>query len=118
MNAARRGSVLLEVLVALTIFGVSGTLLLARAGAVADAQERIVQRERELVAASSLLAEVATLERSEFVIRIGRRVHGSFIVQVDRPEAALFRVGVAPAAAPETELLATAVYRPATQAER
>jgi hypothetical protein len=113
-----RGVVLLEVLLAVAILSVVGVSSIAFVGASVDVHARLRAREAELVAAERVLIATSLLSRTELDQRIGMREAGDFVVWIDRPEASLFRVGVAPLAQPAAEILATLVYRPWRTAER
>lgn len=110
-GAGRGGAVLIEVLAALAILGVTGVSFLQHATAVMDAQSRLLDREHELARAERLLTATLLLRRTELEQRIGVRPSEDFLVWIDRPEPFLFRVGISAVARPEAELLATLVYR-------
>jgi hypothetical protein len=113
----RRGVVLIEVLAALVILAMGGLSVLALLSSVSAAQARAYTREAEAEKAQRVMASLALLSRAELSQRLGARSLGGFVVWVDRPEASLFRVGVAPTEAPSLEILVTLLYRPEPEPE-
>lgn len=113
----RSGVVLIEVLIALAILALTGLSTVSYVSTLTRVQTRGIEREAEMESAEELLIEHALLEHRELVQRLGARSVGSFVVWIDRPRPELFRVGIAPAPRPESELLATLLYRPVTQPE-
>jgi hypothetical protein len=106
----RRGAALLEVLAAVAILGTAGVALLelatGHARATADARER----ESALADEERLLTAHALLGRVDLEQRLGARAVGPYIVRVQRPEAALFRIAIARRSSPNVEDLVTIVY--------
>jgi hypothetical protein len=104
--------VLLEVLAAVAVLAAAGLALVeltsAGAGAVsgARAREAVLWDEERLLAAHTLLA------RAELDQRLGRHEVGLYVVHVQRPEPALYRIAVGRREAPEIEDLVTVVVRP------
>ncbi len=96
-----RGVVLLEVIIALTILSVSGLSMTALVSAGFDVQRQVEARELELRSADRVLAAYALLTRDELDLRLGQRKVGEFRVTVQRPDPALYRVGVASDDAPD-----------------
>lgn len=99
-----RGIALLEVLAALMILGISGLALVQLEAeglrATADARDR----ERVAADAERLLTAYTLLERAELDQRLGDRTIGPYMVNVQRPEADLYRIAIA--------RLTTVVYKP------
>jgi len=108
----RRGSALIEVLVALVVLSAAGVSTLGYLTAFVDAQARLQQREAELLRADRLLTATALLDRADLDLRLGVRTVGDLVVSVNRPQPALYRIAVSPATVPEAELLVTVVFRP------
>jgi len=107
----RRGVILLEVLAALTIFACAAVAtmgLLAQSQQRAEANERMVTDEDRLLAAYSLLA------RADLDLRLGRRIVGPYVLEVQRPEPALYRVTIGDSTGTD---LATLLYRPEATAD-
>ncbi len=112
MRCTDRGVVLLEILAAVLILTVAGLSLVeltaagARATAAAGDRERAQRDEDRLLAAYSLLT------RSDFDLRLGSRTVGPYVVQVERPERALYRIAVSQDRSAAVEDLVTVLYRP------
>ncbi len=106
-----RGVVLLEVLVALVIVATAGIALVETVGAGLRAERDAREREMILGEEERLLNAHTLLNRRELDQRIGRRQIGEFIVDVQRPEPALYRIAVIQVQSPHVEDLVTVVYR-------
>jgi hypothetical protein len=102
---------LLEALVALTILGVVVIGALGTIRETLNRERSIQRRERDYQEADRLLAGLVLLNRQDLDLRIGPRVVGEWMVDVERPERTLYRIAVARADAPEIELLVTVVHR-------
>ncbi len=111
MQSRERGAALLEVLAAVLILGIAGLALveLVAGGARAAAAARL--RETELADQERLLTAYTLLTRTDLDQRLGRREVGPYVVEVQRPERTLYRIGIARATAPEVEDLVTVVHR-------
>ena len=107
-----RGTALLEVLVALAILATAGIGLASVVAAGLRAAEDARRRESRYADAAAVLARLALRDRRGLDIRLGRRVEGTVVTQVDRPRPGLYRLAVSDTAAPAGELLVTIVYRP------
>jgi hypothetical protein len=112
--ADERGVLLLEALVALTIMSSAIIVLIGVHSAAGQAQARAAAEERIIGDADRLLAAMTLLRRAEFDQRLGRREIGRYLVEVERPEPGLYRLGIRELAHPEVELLATVVAREET----
>ena len=108
-----RGIALLEAMVALAILASAGGFLAALVGAGLRSEHELGRREETLSAAARVLAATTLLTRTELDQRIGRRPVGEFVIDIQRPEPALYRLALSERAAPDLELLVTVVYRPA-----
>lgn len=108
----RIGAVLLEAVVALLILTTAGSSLLARSVQELDLLSRQLDLEDQIMDAEKLLGRVATLDRSDLVLRLGARTEGEFQVSVSRPRSSVFRLAVSNRSASNRELLVTLVYRP------
>ena len=107
----RAGFALLEALVAIMILATTG---LGFAGVLREslaATRAAREREATVATADRILIAMSLLKRPELEQRLGRRVIGEFLVDVDRPEETLFRIAVFGVDAPELPLLVTVVYR-------
>jgi type II secretory pathway pseudopilin PulG len=112
MLRSERGIALLEVIIALTLLTVSGLSMIAVIASGLETQRQVRTHEHELQAASRVLSAYALLTRDDLDLRLGRRAEGEFQVGLQRPEPALYRVGISPGDAPDLELLVTVLYRP------
>ncbi len=106
-----RGIALLEVLIAIGILGTAGLAVIGmlRQASVAEAASRM--EERTVQSAGRVLSALTLLGRAELDQRIGLHPLGEFAVEIQRPEAALYRVAVSRLDRPERTLLVTVVYR-------
>lgn len=116
MRRAERGVVLLEILAAVLILTVAGLSLVALTATGMRATAAARDREREQQDEDRLLAAYSLLLRSDLDLRLGARAVGPYVVTVQRPEPALYRVAVASQRAPGIEDLVTVLYRPAPDA--
>jgi type II secretory pathway pseudopilin PulG len=115
---SRSGFALLEALVALTIVTTVGVsvVVLGQQGVRA---ERVAASEEHLYAdADRLLTAISLLRRSELDQRIGGHEVGAYLVTIQQPEPALYRLSLARTTAPDRELLVTVVYRPSEVANQ
>jgi type II secretory pathway component PulJ len=94
MARGERGVVLLEVLIALTIVGVTGASLVAATAGVLRAEEEAARRERAVVRQEEVLAAISLFTRDELVARLGSRTVGRYRIDIERPRAGLFRIQV------------------------
>jgi len=106
-----RGVVLLEVIAAVAILATVGFAMLALVTAGLRAHAVAQTRERELWDEERLLAAYTLLTRTELDQRLGSRDAGRYVVQVQRPEPALYRIAVSRTSASAVEDLVTVVYR-------
>ncbi len=106
----RSGAVLLEVIVAMTIFAIASTTTLVRA-----AQARYVvvlahASEDRLGAASAFLDHVVLWSREDFDRHLGAHPQGKWLLDVEHPEPALYTIALLDGSSHE-QLLDTVVYR-------
>lgn len=106
-----RGVALLEVLVAIVILATAGIAFVELVGAGLRAEGDARAREATLGTEERLLTAHTLLLRQELDQRIGRRVVGEFIVDVQRPEPALYRIAILQQRSAQVEDLVTVVYR-------
>ena len=106
-----RGVALLEVLVALTIFGIAALSTLERLAQLSDTQRQSQARETALADQDRLMTAMSLLTREDLDLRLGSRTVGALLVEVQRPRATLYRVEISRegAALPD---LTTLLYRP------
>lgn len=112
MRAGERGVALLEVLVALTIFATAALGLVSLLAQSAEHERRAEDAERVLADEERLMTALSLLLRSDLDLRLGSRTAGPYVVEVQRPAAALYRVSIARADAPAAPDLVTLAYRP------
>ncbi len=108
----KRGSALLEAMVALTILATAGMAAVNLLAAGARSERQAAERERALREADRVLTVYTLLTRNELDQRIGSQTIGHLAVLVQRPERTLYRIAVVDTLAPTQELLVTVVYRP------
>lgn len=108
----RSGFALLESLIALAILGTAGLSLVAVVRSGLDSERRAGEQEATIATASRVLSAMTLLTRADLDRRLGTHRIGEFDVEVQRPERTLYRVAIAAADAPLSELLVTVVYRP------
>lgn len=110
---ARRGAILLECLVAMTLVMVLGLPALALSRNAVTALAESAREERAATRADASLAAITLLKREELDQRIGWHQIGGFAARIQRPERDLYRIALADTTAPDVELLVTVVYRTA-----
>lgn len=113
MRDDRRGSVLVEVLVALVLLAVGGVALVTLLGQTSRTMRAAHDTERDTRAASRVLARVASMRRAELVAAIGTTTIGMLRVQVGPRSPDLFDVDVSLSDTTPV-LLRTTLYRPAS----
>ncbi len=111
MHRAERGVALLEVLAAVAILGVAGLALVQLVAAATRAVAVARDREHELADEDRLLAAFTLLRREDLDRRLGDREVGPYVVTVQRPERALYRIAIRKSAMANVEDLVTVVYR-------
>ena len=105
----RRGVVLLEVLAALTIFAFSAASAIALLSQLSDTEQHAHANERTVADQDRLMAGYSLLAREDLDRRLGARMVGGYVVEVQRPASTLYRVTVGDSTGVE---LATLLYRP------
>jgi type II secretory pathway component PulJ len=100
---------LLEVLVALMLLASAGVAAVQLAAATLEALTAAQLRERELSQMEQVLLQHVLLAGSDLDQRLGEREVFGVIVEVQRPEAALYRIVVR--ARGQRESLVTVVHR-------
>lgn len=109
-TGVRRGAVLLEVIVALTILATGGAAMIALSSQSIDSLRRARAAEREMERASEFLDAVALWPRQDLDRHLGDRAQGSWRLIVERPLATLYTVALTDSTGARV-LLATALYR-------
>ncbi len=106
---AERGALLLEVLAALTIFGASALATLGLLNQLSQTERGAQEVERRLADEDRLLTAYSLLEREDLDRRLGARPVGPYLVEVQRPAPALYRITIGDSTGVD---LATMVHRP------
>jgi type II secretory pathway component PulJ len=111
MARGKRGVILLEVLIALTIVGVTGASLVAATAALLRAEEQARRIEQSMNPQEEVLAAVSLFTRAELDQRIGTRTVGRYRVEIERPRPSLYRIEVVAPDSAGLPALVTVVYR-------
>jgi len=98
------GMALLEVLVALVIIGTAAIALIELEDEALSATAAARKREQEVLDADRLVTAYTLLNRTDLDQRLGDRIVGHYVVNVQRPERDLYRI--------EIGHLITLVYKP------
>ena len=107
---APQGVVLLEVLVALVLLGVTGAAVAAMATGSSDAVRRARRSDAEVSAASAFLDNVVLWTVDDLDRHLGTHAQGDWRLEVQRPVATLYTVSLFDSTGTRL-LLRTAVYR-------
>jgi Tfp pilus assembly protein PilV len=107
----RRGSALIEVLVALVLLAIAGVAMITLLGQTSRTMRATRDTERETSAASSVLDRFAAMSRADLLASVGRRDVTAFRADVAEPSPDLFEIAVA-ASDTSPVLLRTVLYRP------
>ena len=108
--ASRRGAVLLEVVIALTILATAGAAMIALSSQSIDSLRRAMAAERETDSASAFVHAVALWPRSDLDRHLGERPQGSWRLLIGRPLPTLYTVTLTDSTGGRT-LITTALYR-------
>jgi|GEM_PF-683495 type II secretory pathway pseudopilin PulG len=112
----RCGAVLLEVIVAMTIFAIAGTATLVRAAQARHALVLSMASEDRLNAASAFLDHVVLWPREDLDRHLGTHPQGQWWLDVEHPAADLYTIAVVDSGSHQ-KLLDTIVYRNAPQTQ-
>ena len=115
--STRRGSALVEVLVALVLLAVSGVAMVALLGQTSRSMRSTRDSEQETRAASHVLDRFTPMDRAGFLASLGRHDAGGFRATVVEAAPDLFEVSVA-ASDTSATLLRSAFYRPGADSSR
>ena len=110
---ARRGSALVEVLVALVLLAVAGVAMVTLLGQTSRTMRSTRDTERATRAASQVLGRFAAADRATLVASVGRHDVAGFRAEVVESSPDLFAVAIAESDT-SVELLRTLLYRPDT----
>ena len=111
MRVDRRGSALVEVLVALVLLAIGGVALVTLLGQTGRTMRTTRDTERRTADASAVLRRFAAMDRAALVALLGRRDVAGLRAQVAEQAPDLFEVAVAESDTSPT-LLQTVLYRP------
>jgi type II secretory pathway component PulJ len=112
MRHGRRGAVLLEILLALTLLVVTGATVVSLLSESLRSEAALAEREATLRAADRTMAALALLGRADLDRRLGEHPAGRFVADVRRPEPSLYRIALRGSDTSAVELLVTVVHRP------
>lgn len=90
--SCRKGAVLLEVLIAVTVLATAGLALARHVAEAMRALEHASAQERELRAADRLVSAVSLWSRGELDARLGTRSQGDFRLEIQRADRNLYVV--------------------------
>ncbi len=107
----RRGAVLLEALVALTILAIAGGSVMTLASESARSLRRARERDAELRAASAFFDAVSLWSRDDLDRHLGDRPEGRWRMRTGRPLPTLYTI-VLSDSGQRAEVLRTSLYRP------
>lgn len=106
----RRGSALLDVVVSLTLLGLSGTAMVSLLAQTANTMRRVRDTDRELRRASDELGRFATADRNTLATMTGRSIQHGWIITVTERATNLFDVEIADTIT-RSPMLHTTLYR-------
>jgi Tfp pilus assembly protein PilV len=112
-NEPRRGSALIEVLVALVLLAIGGTALIVLLGQTAQSMRSTVESERLTRTAFEQLDWIALESRGDLIARIGRTSVRGWTIDVRQASPSTFDVAVA-SSDTTSPLVHTTLYRPDT----
>ena len=111
MSHRRRGTALLESLIALVVLAFAGVSLLSLASACLERARTADAVDRRSHDASAFLESVALWPRAELMQRLGRRAQGPFLLDIQRPNPTLFAVRLTDSTG-AYEFARTSLFRP------
>ncbi|HSY82695.1 MAG TPA: type II secretion system protein [Gemmatimonadaceae bacterium] len=107
----RRGVVLLEAIVALTILTIAALASVAMVRQAVDSVRRAREAERDIRKASTFMEAIALWPRADLDRHLGNRAEGPWRLQIDRPVPTLYLVALTDSSS-RRELVRTALFRP------
>lgn len=108
-NRSRSGVALLEAMLALLLFGLAGTSLIALSRAILVANRHARQSELATIEASRLMEAVVLWPVEELNRRIGSRSQGKFELNIERTSPSQFTLSISDSS--RKALVSTVVYR-------
>lgn len=115
LTNTRSGAVLLEVIVAMTIFAIASTTTVARAAQARHVVALARASEDRLNAASAFMDHVVLWSRDDFDRHLGTHPQGIWLLEIEHPASSLYTVVLLDGESHQ-ELLDTVVYREAARA--
>jgi hypothetical protein len=109
----KRGSALLDVVIALVVLGFSGVAMITLLGQTAHSVRTVRNTERELRRASDELGRFVVYDRAELMAMVGRSLSHGWSIEVRQATPDLFDVSIAESDT-SAALLRTTIYRPDT----
>jgi hypothetical protein len=109
----KRGSALLDVVIALVVLGFSGVAMITLLGQTAHSVRTVRNTERELRRASDELGRFVVYDRAQLTGMVGRSLSHGWSIDVRQATPDLFDVAIAESDT-SAALLRTTVYRPDT----
>jgi hypothetical protein len=109
----KRGSALLDVVIALVVLGFSGVAMITLLGQTAHSVRTVRNTERELRRASDELGRFVVYDRIQLTGMVGRSLSHGWSIDVRQATPDLFDVAIAESDT-SAALLRTTVYRPDT----
>ncbi|HEY4303835.1 MAG TPA: hypothetical protein VGM82_05180 [Gemmatimonadaceae bacterium] len=113
----RRGTALIEALIALVLLGIAGTSVIMVVGQTHNTLRDALNTEQVIDSASAELDEMVLLTRSDLVRRIGWTVRDGFATHIEQITPSLYDVDVARAPG-RLPFLRTTLYRSDTSDAR
>lgn len=109
----RRGSAIIEALIATVLLATTGIGLVTLLGQTGHSMRSVRTSERQIRDASESLDHLVLLSRADVLARLGQTPFAGWILSVTAAESGLFEVSVA-ASDTSAPLLRTTIYRPDT----
>lgn len=106
----RTGAILLEVIVALTIFGISALAATILVRQSVKGVESVYRRDAENRKAVAFMAAVSLWSREELDQRLGSRRQGAWLLYIDRPAESIYRLQLSDSTGRDV-ILETALFR-------
>lgn len=110
-SQSRRGSALIEVLIALVLLATAGTGLIALLGQTAHAMRSTLETERTTRRAAAELDRLTLLDDAELSASLGRGTSRGWMIDISTSAVGVFDVRIAESDTSGT-LLQTTLYRP------
>jgi hypothetical protein len=109
----KRGSALLDVIVALVVLGLSGIAMITVLGQTTHSMRSVRNTERQLRHASDELGRFVVYDRIQLTGMVGRSLSHGWSIEVRQAAPDLFDVSIAESDT-SAALLRTTIYRPDT----